>query len=82
MARRPVTGPWFWAAVAIAVIGTVALGASSSRSCPAALDGAADTCASGGSDAGQWIIVVVTVVGTAYCLFRASRRTPRPPSER
>jgi hypothetical protein len=63
MWRGRVHGLWFAGAVAIAVIGVVALGAGS--------DGA-----------GSWVIAVVTFLGVAYCLFRASQRSPRPPSER
>jgi hypothetical protein len=77
-----VHGAWFWGAVVIAVVGVVALSASSSGSCPDAEAGVDDTCVSGWGVPGQWIIMIVTIVGVAYCLFRASRRNPGPPSER
>jgi hypothetical protein len=68
MWRGRVHGAWFAGAVTIAVIGVVALSVGS--------DGA------GSHDAGSWVIAVVTFVGVAYCLFRASRRNPGPPAER
>jgi hypothetical protein len=67
MWRGRVHGLWFVGAVAIAVIGVVSL-----SSLP---EGA-------GSDGlGSWVIAIATFAGVAYCLFRASRRVPRPPSE-
>jgi drug/metabolite transporter (DMT)-like permease len=68
MWRGRVHGLWFAAAVAIAVIGVVALGSGSGGASP--------------NGAGSWIIAIATFAGVAYCLFRASRRNPGPPSER
>ncbi len=68
MWRGRVHGLWFAAAVAIAVIGVIALSSG-----PEGV---------GSHDAGSWVIAVVTFAGVAYCLFRASRRNPGPPSER
>jgi hypothetical protein len=73
MWRGRVHGAWFAGAVAIAVIGVVALG---SRAGGVGSDGATS------NDAGSWVIAIATLAGVAYCLFRASRRVPRPPSER
>ncbi len=67
MWRGRVHGLWFAAAVAIAVIGVVALSSSSDDV--------------GADGVGSWVIAAATFVGVAYCLFRASRRAPRPPSE-
>ncbi len=68
MWRGRVHGAWFVAAVAIAVAGVVALSARS--------NGPEST------DATSWAIMVATVAGAGYCLFRASRRKQGPPRER
>jgi len=66
MWRGRVHGLWFGGAVAIMVIGVIALSSGP--------EGAAS------NGPGSWIIAVVTLAGVAYCLYRASRRVPRPPS--
>jgi hypothetical protein len=68
---------WFAGAVAIAVIGVIALG---SRSASVG-SGGAGPAGGNSTDAESWLIAIVTFAGVAYCLFRASRRSPRPPSE-
>ena len=82
MWRGRVHGMWFAGAVAIAVIGVFALSSSLVGSCPSGLEGKAASCPSGSHDAGSWIIAAVTLAGVAYCLYRASRRAPKPPDER
>lgn len=72
MWRGRVHGLWFAGAVAIAVIGVVALSSLPEGAGP---DGTRS------DGAGSWIIAIATFSGVAYCLFRASRRAPRPPSE-
>jgi amino acid transporter len=72
MWRGRVHGLWFAGAVAIAVIGVVAL---------SSLPGGAGSGGARSDGAASWIIAVVTFAGVAYCLYRASRRVPRPPSE-
>ena len=73
MWRGRIHGAWFAGAVTIAVVGVVAL---SSRSGGVGSDGATS------NDAGSWTIAIATFAVVAYCLFRASRRNPGPPSER
>lgn len=72
MWRGRVHGLWFAGAVAIAVIGVIAL---------SSMPGGAGSGGAGSGGAEAWIIAIATFGGVAYCLFRASRRAPRPPSE-